>query len=74
VRGDAIGLWVSYLLRWLRKAGQGGATDWELLQVLRNKNWWDRITFWNNASVITSKPASCDRLKTGHFESFGDAG
>jgi len=25
-------------------------------------------------SVITSKPASCDRLKTGHFESFGDAG
>ncbi len=23
-------------------------------------------------SAITPKPATCDQLKTGHFESFGD--
>ena len=27
-------------------AGRGGATDWELLQVQQNPQWWDTIQFW----------------------------
>lgn len=27
--------------------GAGGATDWELLQIKQNPEWWDSIEWWN---------------------------
>jgi hypothetical protein len=27
-------------------AGRGGATDWELLQIRSNPQWWDSLKFW----------------------------
>jgi len=47
----------------------------------RNRSWFSpasnqlrrkKLNRFTVPSVITSKPASRDRLKTGHFESFGD--
>ncbi|MFG5779819.1 hypothetical protein ACFIQF_22395 [Comamonas sp. J-3] len=29
-------------------AGCGGATDWELLQINRNPQYWDSLQFWEN--------------------------
>jgi len=30
----------------------GGSTDWELLQILNNPSWWNRITFWENGANV----------------------
>jgi hypothetical protein len=32
-------------------AGRGGATDWELLQIRNNPQWWDRIEFIRNGQL-----------------------
>lgn len=32
--------------------GAGGATDWELLQIRQNPEWWGRITFYNEGKVV----------------------
>jgi hypothetical protein len=32
--------------------GPGGATDWELLQILRNKDWWSRIKWFKNGVQV----------------------
>lgn len=29
-------------------SGRGGATDWELLKIKENPQFWDKITFWND--------------------------
>ena len=32
-------------------SGKGfGATDWELLQIKENPQWWDSIQFWESNS------------------------
>jgi hypothetical protein len=31
--------------------GKGGATDWELLQIKQNPEFWDTITFWKDGKV-----------------------
>jgi hypothetical protein len=33
-------------------AGRGGATDWELFQIMQNSAWWNRIVFYNNGQVV----------------------
>ncbi len=33
-------------------AGRGGATDWELLQIKTNPQWWERITFFRDGKVV----------------------
>jgi hypothetical protein len=35
--------------------GAGGATDWELLQILRNPDWWPRIR-WLKGGVPVPNP------------------
>jgi hypothetical protein len=32
--------------------GAAGATDWELLQIKNNPQWWDRITFYDKGKVV----------------------
>lgn len=32
-------------------SGAGGATDWELLQLRQNPQFWDSTTFWQNGQV-----------------------
>ena len=32
-------------------SGAGGATDWELLQIRQNPQFWDSMTFWKNGQV-----------------------
>lgn len=32
-------------------SGAGGATDWELLQLRQNPQFWDSTTFWKNGQV-----------------------
>jgi hypothetical protein len=32
-------------------SGGGGATDWELLQLRQNPQFWDSTTFWKNGQV-----------------------
>ena len=34
--------------------GSGGATDWELFQIQQNPDWWSRITFWENGTVVVN--------------------
>ena len=31
-------------------AGRGGATDWELMQIRQNPQWWGSVQFWRNGS------------------------
>ncbi|WP_233585383.1 RHS repeat-associated core domain-containing protein [Corallococcus sp. CA054B] len=33
-------------------SGRGGATDWELLQIKSNPQWWDRITFFLDGKTV----------------------
>jgi hypothetical protein len=33
-------------------SGRGGATDWELLQIKTNPQWWDRITFFRDGKAV----------------------
>lgn len=35
--------------------GAGGATDWELLQIMQNEDWWPRIT-WMKDGVQVPNP------------------
>ena len=43
---------------WLAAAraasGGIGATDWELLQVQSNPQWWNRITFFKNGKIVSN--------------------
>lgn len=32
-------------------SGGGGATDWELLQLRQNPQFWDSTTFWKNGQI-----------------------
>lgn len=32
-------------------AGRGGATDWELMQIRQNPQWWDSLQFWKGGSL-----------------------
>ena len=33
-------------------SGRGGPTDWELLQIKQNPQWWDTIKFWENGKQV----------------------
>jgi RHS repeat-associated protein len=33
-------------------SGRGGATDWELLQIRSNPEWWNRIEFYKNGELV----------------------
>jgi len=33
-------------------SGRGGATDWELLQIKQNPQYWERIQFWKDGRPI----------------------
>jgi hypothetical protein len=33
-------------------SGRGGSTDWELLQIKQNPQWWDTIKFWENGKQV----------------------
>ena len=33
-------------------SGRGGATDWELLKIKENPQFWDKITFWNDGKKV----------------------
>lgn len=35
--------------------GMGGATDWELLQIYQNREWWPRIT-WLDGGIPVPNP------------------
>jgi hypothetical protein len=35
-------------------SGKGGATDWELLQIYQNKNFWDTLEFWQDGLRTTN--------------------
>jgi hypothetical protein len=35
--------------------GAGGATDWELLQIMQNEDWWPRIK-WMKDGVLVPNP------------------
>ena len=32
-------------------AGRGGATDWELMQIQQNPQWWQSLQFWKDGSL-----------------------
>lgn len=36
-------------------SGRHGATDWELLQIQQNKDWWSRIE-WYKDGGLTANP------------------
>ena len=38
----------------LAARGGGGATDWELLQIELNPDWWPRITWWNDGVEVSN--------------------
>jgi hypothetical protein len=33
-------------------AGRGGPTDWELLQIYQNPQWWESIQFWKGGQPV----------------------
>lgn len=33
-------------------AGRGGATDWELLQIRQNPQFWDSLQFWEKGAQV----------------------
>ena len=35
-------------------AGRGGNTDWELLMIRSNKDWWSRITWYRDGKVVAN--------------------
>jgi hypothetical protein len=35
-------------------AGKGGATDWELLQIQQNPQWWDTIEWWRGGEQVAN--------------------
>jgi len=32
-------------------SGGGGATDWELVQIMQNQQFWESTTFWQNGQI-----------------------
>jgi hypothetical protein len=34
--------------------GAGGATDWELLKIRQNPQWWDRIEFMKDGKPVAN--------------------
>lgn len=34
--------------------GAGGATDWELLQVFYNKDWWSKIKWYKDGKAVAN--------------------
>jgi len=35
-------------------AGRGGATDWELLMIRSNPQWWPRITWFKDGKIVSN--------------------
>lgn len=33
-------------------SGRGGATDWELLQIKQNPQYWDTVQFWLGGKIV----------------------
>jgi len=44
-------------------AGRGGATDWELLQIKQNPQFWGSLQFWKSGQQAPN-PFKCDATMT----------
>ena len=49
---DGVDVWKGVSRASTGLPGKFGATDWELLQIKQNPQFWNRITFWKNGQIV----------------------